>query len=98
MDYMAHVKVELFIMSVLEELTKLLSVQELWEILCLQRPLNTRPVQYLGKISFALYSLHETIYERCRYPLRDLIYIIPEPSVIPDTTRLTATGTAARIE
>jgi peptidoglycan/LPS O-acetylase OafA/YrhL len=31
-------------------------------------------VQYLGRISFALYLLHETIYELWRNPLRDLIY------------------------
>ncbi|KAJ5664702.1 hypothetical protein N7462_011515 [Penicillium macrosclerotiorum] len=42
----------------------------------LQRPLDTRLAQYLGKISFALYLLHETIYELCRNPLRDLIYSI----------------------
>lgn len=46
------------------------------ELPCLQRPLNTRPVQYLGKISFALYLLHETIYELWRNPLRDLIYSV----------------------
>jgi peptidoglycan/LPS O-acetylase OafA/YrhL len=44
------------------------------EFQCLQRPLNTRPVQYLGKISFALYLLHETIYQLWRNPLRDFIY------------------------
>lgn len=49
-------------------------VYAIGELPCLQRPLNTRPVQYLGKISFALYLLHETIYELCRNPLRDLIY------------------------
>ena len=44
------------------------------EFRCLQRPLDTRIVQYLGKISFALYLLHETIYQLFRNPLRDFIY------------------------
>ncbi|RAH70406.1 acyltransferase family protein [Aspergillus aculeatinus CBS 121060] len=42
----------------------------------LQRPLNTRPVQYLGKISFSLYLLHETIYQLWRNPLRDFVYLL----------------------
>jgi len=49
-------------------------VYAIGEFPCLQRPLNTRPVQYLGKISFALYLLHETIYQLWRNPLRDLFY------------------------
>ncbi|KAH6678522.1 acyltransferase 3 [Halenospora varia] len=50
-------------------------VYAIGELPCLQRPLNTRPVQYLGKISFALYLLHETIYQLWRDPLRDLVYL-----------------------
>ncbi|PYH43750.1 acyltransferase family protein [Aspergillus saccharolyticus JOP 1030-1] len=42
----------------------------------LQSPLHTRPVQYLGKISFSLYLLHETIYQLWRNPLRDLVYLM----------------------
>lgn len=42
----------------------------------LQKPLITRPVQYLGKISFALYLLHETIYALWRNPLRDFVFLI----------------------
>jgi peptidoglycan/LPS O-acetylase OafA/YrhL len=51
-------------------------VYAIGELPCLQQPLNTRPVQYLGKISFALYLLHETIYQLWRDPLRNLIYLI----------------------
>jgi peptidoglycan/LPS O-acetylase OafA/YrhL len=51
-------------------------VYAIGELPCLQRPLNTRPVQYLGKISFALYLLHETIYQLWRDPLRDLVYLM----------------------
>jgi peptidoglycan/LPS O-acetylase OafA/YrhL len=50
-------------------------VYAIGELPCLQRPLNTRPVQYLGKISFALYLLHETIYQLWRDSLRDLVYL-----------------------
>ena len=49
-------------------------VYAIGELPCLQRPLNTRLVQYLGKISFALYLLHETIYQLGRNPLRNLVY------------------------
>jgi peptidoglycan/LPS O-acetylase OafA/YrhL len=51
-------------------------VYAIGELPCLQRPLNMRPVQYLGKISFALYLLHETIYQLWRNPLRDLVYLM----------------------
>lgn len=51
-------------------------VYAIGEFPCLQRPLNTRPVQYLGKISFALYLLHETIYQLWRDPLRDFVYLL----------------------
>jgi peptidoglycan/LPS O-acetylase OafA/YrhL len=51
-------------------------VYAIGELPCLQRPLDSRVVQYLGKISFALYLLHETIYELFRNPLRDLIYSV----------------------
>ena len=51
-------------------------VYAIGELPCLQRPLNTRLVQYLGKISFALYLLHETIYQLWRDLLRDLVYLI----------------------
>jgi peptidoglycan/LPS O-acetylase OafA/YrhL len=51
-------------------------VYAIGELPYLQRPLNTWPVQYLGKISFALYLLHETIYQLWRNPLRDLIFLM----------------------
>ncbi|KAF9888568.1 hypothetical protein FE257_008500 [Aspergillus nanangensis] len=45
------------------------------EVPCFQRPLNSRLVQYLGKISFALYLLHETIYELWRNSLLHFVYL-----------------------
>ncbi|KUJ08201.1 uncharacterized protein LY89DRAFT_764994 [Mollisia scopiformis] len=51
-------------------------VYAIGELPCLQQPLNTRPAQYLGKISFALYLLHETIYQLWRDPLRDFVYLM----------------------
>ncbi len=50
-------------------------VYAIGELPYLQRLLNVGPVQYLGKISFALYLLHETIYQLWRDPLRDLVYL-----------------------
>lgn len=51
-------------------------VYAIGEFPSLQRPLTARPIQYLGKISFALYLLHETIYELWRNPLRDFVYLL----------------------
>ncbi|KAJ6160393.1 hypothetical protein N7470_003789 [Penicillium chermesinum] len=51
-------------------------VYAIGEFPTLQRPLTTRPVQYLGKISFALYLLHETIYQLWRNPFRNFVYLI----------------------
>jgi peptidoglycan/LPS O-acetylase OafA/YrhL len=57
-----------------KELGSAMLVFGIAEFKILQRPLDTRVVQYLGKISFALYLLHETIYQLLRNPLRDFIY------------------------
>ncbi|KAJ6171880.1 acyltransferase 3 [Penicillium chermesinum] len=35
----------------------------------LQRPLNSRPVQYLGKVSFSLYLVHQAVYHLVRDPV-----------------------------
>ncbi|KAJ9490036.1 hypothetical protein VN97_g3225 [Penicillium thymicola] len=39
----------------------------------LRRPLNSRPLQYLGKISFPLYLVHPTIYLTLKWPVRDFL-------------------------
>jgi peptidoglycan/LPS O-acetylase OafA/YrhL len=40
----------------------------------LQRPLNSRPLQYLGKISFPLYLVHPTVYLLLKWPVRDFLW------------------------
>jgi peptidoglycan/LPS O-acetylase OafA/YrhL len=40
----------------------------------LQRPFESRPLQYLGKISYSLYLVHELVYRLWRNPLRALIW------------------------
>lgn len=40
----------------------------------LQRPLNSRPLQYLGKISFPLYLVHPTVYLALKWPVRDFLW------------------------
>ncbi|CAG8903439.1 unnamed protein product [Penicillium egyptiacum] len=40
----------------------------------LQRPLNSRPLQYLGKISFPLYLVHPTVYLVLKWPVRDFLW------------------------
>lgn len=49
----------------------------------LQRPLTTRFVQYLGKISFSLYLVHQAIYHLWRDPLRNWVYLIINGSPYP---------------
>ncbi|EED17173.1 conserved hypothetical protein [Talaromyces stipitatus ATCC 10500] len=51
----------------------------------LQKPLNTRFVQYLGKISFSLYLVHQAIYHLWRDPLRNWIYLTISGSPYPGT-------------
>ncbi|KAH7318508.1 acyltransferase 3 [Stachybotrys elegans] len=40
----------------------------------LQRPFNSAPVQYLGKISFSLYLVHQSIYHLIRDPIRNALF------------------------
>ncbi|KAJ5178544.1 uncharacterized protein N7500_001243 [Penicillium coprophilum] len=40
----------------------------------LQRPLNSRPLRYLGKISFPLYLVHPTVYLVLKKPVRDFLW------------------------
>lgn len=51
-------------------------VYAIGEFPLLQRPLNSWLVQYLGEISFALYLLHEMVYQVLRNPLRNFIYFM----------------------
>lgn len=52
----------------------------------LRRPLESQPVQYLGRISFALYLVHLTIYFILKGPMRDLLWYsltrVPFPGTI----------------
>ncbi|PWY80582.1 hypothetical protein BO70DRAFT_429609 [Aspergillus heteromorphus CBS 117.55] len=40
----------------------------------LQRPLNARLSQYLGRISFSLYLVHQSVYHVARDPVRNMIW------------------------
>ncbi|PNP46428.1 hypothetical protein THARTR1_10750 [Trichoderma harzianum] len=42
----------------------------------LQRPLNSKLVQYLGKISFSLYIVHQSIYHLFSDPVRNMLWFI----------------------
>ncbi|KAJ6007652.1 acyltransferase 3 [Penicillium herquei] len=42
----------------------------------LQRPLNSRALQYLGKISFPLYLIHPVIYLTLKRPIRNMLWFI----------------------
>lgn len=51
----------------------------------LQRPLNSAPVQYLGKISFSLYLVHQSVYHLVRDPIRDALWYIVTFQPYPGT-------------
>jgi peptidoglycan/LPS O-acetylase OafA/YrhL len=51
----------------------------------LQRPLNTRPIQYLGKISFSLYLVHQAMYHLWRDPLRNYVWFVLNGNLYPGT-------------
>lgn len=51
----------------------------------LQRPLNSRPVQYLGKISFPLYLVHQTVYLIIKRPVRNILWLMATGTSYPDT-------------
>jgi peptidoglycan/LPS O-acetylase OafA/YrhL len=49
----------------------------------LQRPFNSAPVQYLGKISFSLYLVHQSIYHLVRDPIRNTLWYIAAGETYP---------------
>ncbi len=51
----------------------------------LQWPLNSRPIQYLGKISFSLYLVHQTVYHLVRDPVRNSLWYISTKEPYPGT-------------
>ena len=51
----------------------------------LQRPFNSAPIQYLGKISFSLYLVHQSIYHLIRDPVRNSLWLIAAGEPYPRT-------------
>jgi len=51
----------------------------------LQRPLNSAPMQYLGRISFSLYLVHQSIYHLVRDPVRNFLWYIATREAYPGT-------------
>ncbi|KAJ5689995.1 hypothetical protein N7462_004387 [Penicillium macrosclerotiorum] len=51
----------------------------------LQYPLNSRPIQYLGKISFSLYLVHPSVYFMLLQPIRDLVWFLISQKPYPGT-------------
>ncbi|GES58185.1 hypothetical protein ATEIFO6365_0004033600 [Aspergillus terreus] len=51
----------------------------------LQRPLTSDVVQYLGKISFSLYLVHQTVYHLGRDPMLKLFWLVLRGEAYPDT-------------
>jgi peptidoglycan/LPS O-acetylase OafA/YrhL len=51
----------------------------------LQRPLNSAPMQYLGRISFSLYLVHQSLYHLVRDPVRNFLWYIATREAYPGT-------------
>ncbi|KAI9934775.1 hypothetical protein ASPWEDRAFT_31136 [Aspergillus wentii DTO 134E9] len=49
----------------------------------LQRPLNSRPIQYLGRISFSLYLVHQSIFHLWRDPVKNFIWLVLHKDLYP---------------
>lgn len=58
----------------------------------LQRALNVRAVQYLGRISFSLYLVHQSVYHLARDPVRDFIWWILTRSPYSSTEEASRTA------
>ncbi|KAL7932067.1 acyltransferase 3 [Trichoderma chlorosporum] len=52
----------------------------------LQAPLNSKLVQYLGRISFSLYLVHQTVYHLLSDPVRGTLWYIATGGTDPDPT------------
>lgn len=52
----------------------------------LQRPLDSRPVQYLGKISFSLYLVHQSVYHLVRDPILGVLWYVATREPYPGTS------------
>jgi peptidoglycan/LPS O-acetylase OafA/YrhL len=51
----------------------------------LQGPLSSRPMQYLGKISFSLYLVHQSVYHLVRDPVRNFLWYMATRESYPGT-------------
>ncbi|KAJ5988766.1 acyltransferase 3 [Penicillium waksmanii] len=51
----------------------------------LQRPLDSRPIQYLGKISFSLYLVHQSVYHLVRDPVLGFLWYVATRESYPGT-------------
>jgi len=51
----------------------------------LQKPLDSRPIQYLGKISFSLYLVHQTVYHLVRDPVLGILWYVATGESYPGT-------------
>lgn len=60
----------------------------------LQMPFNSRPVQYLGRISFPLYLVHPTVYLLVKQPVRNLFWYIITQTSYPGTIEASKDGLA----
>ncbi|CAG7946349.1 unnamed protein product [Penicillium nalgiovense] len=62
-----------------------LLVYALSELSLLQRLFNARPIQYLGKISFSLYLVHQSVYHLVRDPVINILWYIATREPYPGT-------------
>lgn len=63
----------------------------------LQRPLSSRLAQYLGRISYPLYLLHDTVYFIFKEPARDLFWFLVTGRSYPGTEKAVENSLALTI-
>lgn len=62
-----------------------LTIYAISKSVLLQAPLNSRPLQYLGKISFPLYLIHPTVFLVLKWPVRDFLWWVVTQTSYPGT-------------
>ncbi|KAJ9297718.1 hypothetical protein DTO217A2_8541 [Paecilomyces variotii] len=72
-----------------------LAIYAIRESAFLQSPLNSRPVQYLGDISFPLYVIHVMVYFIFKRPVRSMLWFIMTQTPYPGTIEASRTHPVA---
>ncbi|KAJ5118283.1 acyltransferase 3 [Penicillium atrosanguineum] len=72
----------------------ILTIYAISQSTVLQKPFDSRLVQFLGRISFPLYLVHPTVYLVIKQPVRNILWYIITQSSYPGTIEASQDGLA----